>query len=48
MRDPCGVRDIDMRPIKSFARLGLTPRSADRCSRHTEHQIGALRSALGC
>ncbi len=48
MRDPAGVRDADMARIASFGRLALTPRECRAVVLHTEHQIGALRSALGC
>jgi HD-like signal output (HDOD) protein len=48
MRDPSGVRDAEVGMIKSFGRLALTPDECRSVLRHTEHQIGALRSALGC
>jgi HD-like signal output (HDOD) protein len=48
MRDPAGVRDEDIATIRSFGRLALTPSECRSILRHTEHQIGALRSALGC
>jgi HD-like signal output (HDOD) protein len=48
MRDPSGVRDADIAMIKSFSRLALTPDECRLVLRHTEHQIGALRSVLGC
>jgi HD-like signal output (HDOD) protein len=48
MRDPSGVHDADIANIRSFARLALTPTECRSVLRHTEHQIGALRSALGC
>jgi HD-like signal output (HDOD) protein len=48
MRDPSGVRDADIATIRSFGRMALTPAECRSVLRHTEHQIGALRSALGC
>jgi hypothetical protein len=48
MRDSAGVRDEDIATIRSFGRLALTPAECRSVLRHTEHQIGALRSALGC
>jgi HD-like signal output (HDOD) protein len=48
MRDRSGVRDADIASITSFGRLSLTPAECRSVLRHTEHQIGALRSALGC
>jgi len=48
MRDPAGVCDADIATIASFKRLALTPTECRSVLRHTEHQIGALRSALGC
>jgi HD-like signal output (HDOD) protein len=48
MRDRSGVRDADIASIRSFGRLSLTPAECRSVLRHTEHQIGALRSALGC
>ncbi len=48
MRDPSGIRDADVAMIKSFGRLALTPDQCRSVLRHTEHQIGALRSVLGC
>ncbi len=48
MRDPAGLRDDDVASIRAFGRLSLTPAECQSVLRHTEHQIGALRSALGC
>jgi HD-like signal output (HDOD) protein len=48
MRDPSSVSDADFATIRSFGRLALTPTECRSVLRHTEHQIGALRSALGC
>jgi HD-like signal output (HDOD) protein len=48
LRDPAGVRDADVAKIKSFGRLSLKPDECRSVLRHTEQQIGALRSALGC
>jgi HD-like signal output (HDOD) protein len=48
MRDPSGLCDDDVAQIRSFGRLSLTPAECRSVLRHTEHQIGALRSALGC
>jgi hypothetical protein len=48
MHDPSGVRDEDIATIKSFGRMALTPAECRSVLRHTEHQIDALRSALGC
>jgi HD-like signal output (HDOD) protein len=47
LRDP-GARAIDISQIKSFSRLGLAPQECRTVLKHTQHQIGALRSALGC
>ncbi len=48
LRDPSGLCDDDVAQIRSFGRLSLTPAECRSVLRHTEHQIGALRSALGC
>lgn len=48
MRDPSGAREADIANIKSFGRLSLTPQECRSVLRHTTHQIGALRSSLGC
>jgi HD-like signal output (HDOD) protein len=45
---PGASRSIDIVQIKSFRRLDLTPDDCRSVLRHTEHQISALRSALGC
>ncbi len=48
MHDPAGLLDAETATIKSFQRLALTPEECRSILRHTEHQIGALRSVLGC
>jgi HD-like signal output (HDOD) protein len=45
---PGAPRSIDVGPIKSFHRLGINAEECRRVLRHTQQNIGALRSALGC
>jgi HD-like signal output (HDOD) protein len=45
---PGPARSIQIGQIKSFRRLGLTAEECRSVLRHTQHHIGALRSALGC